>query len=106
MHETNIRGGRHEKAGFAERWGEDCNLNKLESIRSMVVCNAWYTNQVSNKDPAMLALCPLTVTLIHKSGTSTVLFARPTALAKDSLAFPVVEEIEQELVKAIRQGLE
>ena len=71
---------------FAERWGEDYNRNQLQSIRSMVVCNAWYTNQVSNKDPSMLSLCPLTVTLIHKEGITTVLFARPTVIAEGSPA--------------------
>ncbi|MCP4407223.1 MAG: DUF302 domain-containing protein [Gammaproteobacteria bacterium] len=92
-------------ARFAERWGEDYNRNALEGIRSMVVCNIWYTNQIGNTDPSMLSLCPLTVTLIHKVGTTTVLFARPTAIAKGSDSESVFRELEQELIAAIRQGL-
>ncbi len=42
------------------------NRSKLSAIRSMVFCNGWYANQVSNKDPHMLALCPLHMTLIEK----------------------------------------
>ena len=93
-------------ARFAERWGEDYNRNALEGIRAMVVCNIWYTNQVSNKDPSMLSLCPLTLTLIHKQGTTTVLFARPTVIAKGSPAEPVIEELEQEFIDAIKAGLQ
>ncbi len=37
-------------SGFAKRWGDDYNRNGLSAIRSMVFCNGWYTNQVSNKD--------------------------------------------------------
>ena len=92
-------------ARFAERWGEDYNRNRLEGIRAMVVCNIWYTNQVSNKDPSMLSLCPLTLTLMHKQGTTTVMFARPTVIAKDSPAESVIRELEQEFIAAINAGL-
>lgn len=88
-------------AGLAERLGEDYNRNRLEGIRSMVVCNAWYTNQVSNLDPDMLALCPVRVTVIHKEGVSTILFARPSVHAQGSPALPVIEEIEALVTEAI-----
>jgi uncharacterized protein (DUF302 family) len=93
-------------AGFAERWGADYNRNQLEGIRAMVVCNGWYTNQVSNTDPSMLALCPLHLTLMHKAGTTTVLFARPTVIARGSPAEPVLKEVEERVIEAIRAGLE
>ena len=93
-------------ARFAERWGDDYNRNGLEGIRAMVVCNIWYTNQVANNDPSMLSLCPLTVTLIHKQGTTTVLFAKPTVIAKGSPAEPVIKELEREFIAAINAGLQ
>ena len=92
-------------AGFAERWGEDYNRSALEGIRSMVFCNAWYANQVSNRDPHMLALCPLSVTLIHKAGTTTALFVRPTAAARGSPAEAVLREVEGEVIAAIEEAL-
>lgn len=92
-------------ARFAERWGEDYNRNALDGIRSMVVCNAWYTNQVSNLDPRMLALCPLRVVLVSKEGTTRALFARPTAVAGDSPAARVLKEAEETIIEAIREGL-
>ena len=96
----------HNMARFAERWGEDYNRSRLDQIKAMVVCNVWYTNQVSNLDPDMLSLCPLSVALTEKDGVSTVMFARPTAVAGDSPALPVLKEVEDEIIKAIGEALE
>jgi uncharacterized protein (DUF302 family) len=92
-------------SGFAERWGEDYNRQGLESIRSMVFCNGWYANQVSNKDPSMLALCPQRITLIHKAGKTTVLFVRPSLVAAGSPAQAVLKDLENEVTGAITKGL-
>ena len=92
-------------AGFAERWGEQYNMSKLSAIRSMVFCNGWYANQVSNKDPGMLAFCPLRLTLIEKDGSTTALFARPTVIAADSPARDILAELEAEVIAAIKQGM-
>ncbi len=92
-------------SGFAERWGDDYNRNDLEGIRSMVFCNGWYANQVSNQDPALLALCPLHLTVIHKQGKSTVLFVRPSQVAQGSAAEDIATELEADVVRAIEQGV-
>ena len=92
-------------ASFADRWGEDLNRNALDGIRSIVVCNAWYANQVSNADPDLLALCPLRVNLVEKDGVTRVLFARPTVTAAGSPGLAVVQEIEDRVVKALRAGI-
>ena len=92
-------------ATFAERWGEDLNRNALGGIRSIVVCNAWYANQVSNADPDLLALCPLRVSLVEKDGVTRVLFARPTVTAAGSPGIAVVEEVERAIEAALRAGV-
>ena len=90
---------------FSGKWGEDYNKNKLSEIRSMVFCNGWYANKVSNLDPDMLGFCPLHLTLIEREGKATVLFNRPTAIAKNSRAEALLMEIEQQVMKAIKHGL-
>lgn len=90
---------------FAERWGEDYNRNGLEGIRSMMFCNGWYANAVSNADPDMLALCPLHITLVQKDGVTRILFARPTVIAADSKAQEVAREIEQGVSKALDEAV-
>jgi len=92
-------------SGFAEGWGDQYNRSKLSAIRSMVFCNAWYANQVSNRDPSMLALCPLHITLIEKNGSTSALFARPTVIAANSPARGILEELESEVVSAIKKGM-
>ena len=89
---------------FAQRWGKNYNKNELEAIRSMVFCNAWYANEVSNMDPDMVALCPLHITLTHKQGVTKILFVRPSQVAADSPAKDVVTELEQDVIRAIEQG--
>ena len=89
---------------FEQRWGKNYNKNGLEAIRSLVFCNAWYANEVSNMDPEMLALCPLHVTLTHNKGVTSILFMRPSHVAVDSPAKKVVTELELDVIRAIEQG--
>ncbi len=92
-------------ANFADRWGDDYNRNKLSAIRSMVFCNGWYANRVSNLDPGMLGLCPLHATVIGRDGKTTVLFNRPSVIAANSPALKLVTQIENEVIEAIQAGV-
>lgn len=89
---------------FAEKWGDDYNRNKLDGFRSMVICNGWYANKVSNVDPDMLALCPLRVGLYEKAGKTTIVFARPTVIARHSKALSILQEVENTVIDAIKSG--
>jgi uncharacterized protein (DUF302 family) len=91
--------------GFAERWGEDYNRNKLSGIRSMVFCNGWYANQVSNLEPQLLALCPLHLSVYGDADTTHVSFVRPSHVGAGSQAMDLLRELETDVVKAIEQGL-
>lgn len=93
-------------SGFAKQWGDDYNKNKLERIKSMVFCNAWYVNQVSNADPDMLALCPLHLTLTHKQGVTSVVFVRPDMVAKGSGAEKITIELTEKVINVINEGIE
>jgi Domain of unknown function DUF302. len=78
---------------FKEKQGVNYNKNNLGGIRSMVFCNGWYPNKVSNADPSMLALCPLHLTVIERSGKAHILFVRPSFVGQGSQALPVLKEI-------------
>jgi len=93
-------------ARFSEKWGDEYNRNNLSEIRSMIFCNGWYANKVSNLDPNMLGFCPLHLTLIERDGKATVLFNRPGSMAKNSPAKALLKEIESEVIEAIQQGLQ
>ena len=89
---------------YKERWGEDYNRNNFSALRSLVFCNPWYVNQMSNLDPQMLALCPLSVTLTQKDDTTHLHMLRPSAIGAESPAKALLEELEQDLVKALRSS--
>jgi len=72
----------------------------------MVFCNGWYANQISNQDPTMLALCPLHITLIQERGSTRVLFARPTVMARDSKALSLIKELENDVSQAIEAAVD
>ena len=91
-------------SNFKERWGDDYNRNGFEEIRSLVFCNPWYVNQVINKDPEMAALCPLSVTLLHKQNTTQLMFLRPSKLKSDSPAQDILLELESDIEKALRES--
>ena len=84
---------------------KDFNLNKLEGIKSMVFCNGPLAVKISNADPAMLALCPLHLTLTQKAGRSTVLFVRPGVLALGSKAEAPAKELEEKVIHTIESAL-
>ena len=91
---------------FSKKWGDDYNQNNLSVIRSMVFCNGWYANKVSNQDPNMLGFCPLHLTLIERNGKTTVLFNRPGVIAQHSPAEALLVKIESEVIEAIQKGLQ
>jgi len=93
-------------ASFADKWGDDYNRNNLSEIRSMIFCNGWYANKVSNLDPNMLGFCPLHITLVEHEGKTTVLFNRPSVIAHKSPAKDLLLEIETEVIAAIEKGIE
>jgi len=92
-------------ANFEKRWGKDYNRNKLDRIKSMVFCNAWYANQVSNLDVSMTAMCPLHITLTYKDKITSVHFVRPDYIAKGSNAASVAHELTQRVIKSIKEGI-
>lgn len=92
-------------ASFKQRWGKDYNTNKLESIRSMIFCNAWYANKISNADPQMLALCPLHISLVYKDGVTRILFVRPSLIATGSPAEKIALELEQDVIRTIESSI-
>ena len=60
---------------------------------------------MSNLDPDMLGFCPLHISLIERDGKTTVLFNRPSVVAKNSPASKLLSTIEDEVIEAIQQGL-
>jgi uncharacterized protein (DUF302 family) len=92
-------------AGMADKLGADYNRNQLSTMKSLVFCNPRVTNGIANADPALLALCPLHLTLTHKDGVSTVYFVRPSVIAAGSPGEAQAKKLEADIVKVIEGAL-
>lgn len=91
---------------LSEKLGAAYNQNHLESTKSIVFCNGILANKIGNADPSMLALCPLHVTLVQKDGATSVLFVKPSAVAKGSPAEQAAKELEAKVVKALEASVD
>ena len=92
-------------SGMAKRLGDNYNRNKLDNFRSMVFCNVWYANEMSNMDITMTAICPLHISLTSQGGTASVHFVRPDVIARGSKAGPVAIELTETIIKAVSAGI-
>ncbi len=92
-------------AKFADDWGDDYNRSGLEEIRAVLFCNPKYANEAANADPVVLALCPLSITLLQRGGSTTLLFERPTAVVGDSPARQTLATVEAKVIAAIEQAV-
>jgi uncharacterized protein (DUF302 family) len=92
-------------AKFADKWGEDYNRSGLESVQSMVFCNIWWTNQIANADPDLLALCPLHLSLYSKEGKTHVVMPRLSVIAEGSPGRDKAAELEAELKSIVEKAL-
>ena len=88
-------------ANMAERWGDDYNRQGLSAIKSMVFCNIDWTNRIASVDPALLALCPLHMSLYEKDGRTTITMLRPSRIAAGSPGIDAARELEKQLIGVI-----
>jgi uncharacterized protein (DUF302 family) len=92
-------------ARFADRWGADYNRNRLGAVRSLVFCNIEWTNRIANADPALLALCPLHLTLYEQGGDTWVVLPRLSHMAQGSPGLSRATELEAELRGIVERAL-
>ena len=86
------------------RWGDDYNRNRFAEVRSLIVCNPSFANQVLNVDPEMMALCPLNITLLHKENNTTLLYERVGAAAAGRPGEEVLREVDNIIISALEEA--
>ncbi len=86
------------------RWGDDYNKNGFEEVRTLVLCNPWYANEVLNLDPELIALCPLAVAFLHKAGSTTIIYGRRAPIAEASAAHDILNEVDSIIITAIKKA--
>lgn len=92
-----------QMARNAAKWGVDYNRNGLGPIRGMAFCNIYWTNQIANADPDLLALCPMHLTIFERDGGTHVVLPRYSTMAAGSPGASRATELEA-VVRGIVEG--
>ena len=92
-------------AGFSGQWGSNYNRNQLQGIRTMMFCNPWYVNEVSNLDPQLLAFCPMHITLYRQNDITHIVFLSPAHAGQRSAAAGLLEGLEAKVSAAVEAGM-
>ncbi len=95
-----------KKKGLDKKFGAEFNKNQLTSVRTIVACNGKFGNMIMNTDPAMMAYCPIRITLVEKDGKTTVLYVRPTSAPRSSKAYKILVKLEKKVIGAIEAANE
>ena len=86
----------------AWRWGDNYNRNRYTEVRSMVLCHPEQANEVLNRTPAMMAMCPVSLTVLYKEGTTTLLFDRPAyGVSAEDGAHGALSQLESDFIAAL-----
>ncbi|MDD9864622.1 MAG: DUF302 domain-containing protein [Gammaproteobacteria bacterium] len=88
----------------AARWGEDYNRNRFEQVRGMVICNPWYANQLLNRDPRLMVLCPITLTFLYRKEVGIVLYERLRPAGVGSPAEELLREMDETVIVAVEKA--
>jgi len=90
-----------KESGYAKKFGKDFNKNKVEVVKTLLICNGYVGNQVSNIDPRMMVLCPIKITLIQRDGKTTVTFVKSASLAKNKDVKALLVTLDEIIVHTI-----
>ncbi|MFT5133560.1 MAG: hypothetical protein ACI9SC_002033 [Gammaproteobacteria bacterium] len=85
-----------------KKWGDNYNKNGYEEVRTLVLCNPWYANEVLNRTPRLMTLCPLAVSFLHKEGETTILYGYRAPLAEGTSSYEIFREIDSTIISAIK----
>lgn len=87
--------------GYAEKFGKDFNKNNLESVKTLLICNGYVGNQISNIDPTMMALCPIRLTIIQENKKLIVTFLRHDSIETSSEVKNLLTALDKILINTI-----
>jgi len=90
-----------KESGYAKKFGKDFNKNKVEGVKTLLICNGYVGNQVSNLDPRMMVLCPIKITLIQKNGKTVVSFVKSASLARNKQVRDLLQTLDEVIINTI-----
>ena len=92
-------------AHFAGKWGDNYNRNNFSQIHSLIICHAWFANQTLNISPPHMSLCPLSLALLHKDGTTMIHYALRQPMAEPADISEMMHRLDKRFVQALDQAV-
>lgn len=92
---------RFTQAGYDKKFGKDFNKNKLEKATSLVLCNGYIGNQVSNIDINMMAFCPIKLTVLSQGGKTIVLYVKSAPNASNKKVVPLLNKLDTVVINTV-----
>lgn len=86
---------------YESEWG-GINKYKITEVRSLSVCNLKFSYEIRNKDPKMLGLCPMHLTLYETQGKTHIIMLLPSFMAQNSPVKGLALKVEKKLINIIQ----
>lgn len=90
-----------EDSGYAKKFGTDFNKNNIQAIKTILICNGYVGNQVSNLDPKMMVLCPIKITLIQQGDKTLVSFVKNSDISKNDKINELLMQLDTVIINTI-----
>jgi uncharacterized protein (DUF302 family) len=92
---------RFNKVKGAEKYREGFDGQGIRKITSLVTCIGLVGIQVASKDPSMMALCPVRITVMAKGEKTVVTFIRNQYIAKGSVVEYTVARLDNAIIDTV-----
>jgi len=92
---------RFTQAGYAKKFGKDFNKNHLEKVTSLILCNGYIGNQVSNIDVTMMAFCPIRLTVLKQGDKTIVLYVKSAPNASNPKVVSLLKTLDTVVINTV-----
>lgn len=88
-------------AGYAKKFGADFNKNKLTGATTILLCNGYIGNQVSNIDPDAMAYCPIKVSVLSDARGTKVIYTKYAGQSKNQKINSLLKTLDTVVINTI-----
>ena len=78
------------------------NKGKFTDVQAFVFCNPMFFSQLLNSDWKSASLCPLSLTVYGKDGSTTIVYPERTAYAQSTPANATAQHIDSAVISALK----
>ncbi|MDO9266303.1 MAG: DUF302 domain-containing protein [Sulfurimonas sp.] len=88
-------------AGYAKKFGADFNKNQLTAATTILLCNGYIGNQISNIDAEMMALCPIKISVISNGKYTKIIYTKYKGASTNKEISALLETLDEVVINTI-----